>query len=376
MPAAASSFVIRRSCFWREPGAIEAGRLARVVLTAQRPLVVGTRPLSRCRTASRRHLTPRRRRSAAASSAACRHASKTVLAARSPCICTRSRNAGPGSGSSRPALRPALPARYATASMTSGRCPPTAQGIRRRAAGQTAADDDDVGCSCPRRRGKVGSTRIGNRIDPGRHAVASLHAAMNAIRKCREHGKVPSACRVDAMPDTQCQSRSVRWCADRCSANDPILTWNPNQPAHREVVASARAASWSQRGPSRTAAAGSGFIAAVAFCSPLQAACGCDGQLQASLPHSTDRTALRPVGAGDGHARRAGHPDDPGHVARGRGPRHRLPARAGPLLPDGPRAAAGGRRAGRAGRPARAAARSRDAHPSLPRRGPAAPLRC
>ena len=49
-------------------------------------------------------------------------------------------------------------------------------------------------------------------------------------------------------------------------------------------------------------------------------------------------------------ARRARHPHDPGHLARRRGPGHRLRPRAGPLLPDGSGAPPRGGRAGRARR--------------------------
>ena len=79
------------------------------------------------------------------------------------------------------------------------------------------------------------------------------------------------------------------------------------------------------------------------------------GQLRGSLAAARGHAAAAgPLGAGAGDARRAGHPDHPRRHARGRRARHRVPARAGSLLPDGPRPAPRRRRAGGAGRPARA----------------------
>ena len=69
--------------------------------------------------------------------------------------------------------------------------------------------------------------------------------------------------------------------------------------------------------------------------------------------------APRPLGAGDGRARRPWRADDPRRQPAGRRPRPRLPPCPGALLPDGPAAAAGRGRArgdrragGREGRPA------------------------
>ena len=77
------------------------------------------------------------------------------------------------------------------------------------------------------------------------------------------------------------------------------------------------------------------------------------GQLRASLPLLDGSLALAGLSAPVSVTRDAlGIPRSAGDT-RGRRARHRLPARAGALLPDGPRPAACRRRAGRAGRPAR-----------------------
>ena len=78
-------------------------------------------------TGSSPHLMFSRRRSAAPSSDARRQPSNATRAARRPCACSMSRNAGPGSGSSSPALRPALPCPTRSASMTIALMPATAQ---------------------------------------------------------------------------------------------------------------------------------------------------------------------------------------------------------------------------------------------------------
>ena len=71
-------------------------------------------------------------------------------------------------------------------------------------------------------------------------------------------------------------------------------------------------------------------------------------ELRASLPaHQRHACSVRGLQSAVTVERDAlGIPDDPGHLARRRGPRHRLRPRAGPLLPDGSGAPPRGRRAG------------------------------
>ena len=83
------------------------------------------------------------------------------------------------------------------------------------------------------------------------------------------------------------------------------------------------------------------------------------GQMRGSLPQLEGSGNCRAFGTGGRLARRARHSDHPRGQSRGRGPRDRLSARAGPLLPDGSRAPSRRRGARGAGRPARRPARSR-----------------
>ncbi len=95
-----------------------------------------------------------------------------------------------------------------------------------------------------------------------------------------------------------------------------------------------------------------------------------DGEPAAARRRAADRRAL---GAGRDRAGRSRGADDPGGEPAGHGAGARLPPCPGPLLPDGPAAAAGGGRAGGDHRPGGGEGGPPAPGPSLPRAGAADP---
>ncbi len=180
MPRCSSSSVaatrLLRPSATRHPGRRPDAPRARAAAPSRSP----PETTSGCRAASRSHLIRSRFSSAAASSDARRHDSKMRRAVRTPCADTMSRNAGPGSGNSSPALRPALPCPMRSASTRTGRRPATAQAY---AVAQPVSPPPMMTHArrvLAAKPGVIGSAGGGDVIDPRRDAVPSAHVIQDS----------------------------------------------------------------------------------------------------------------------------------------------------------------------------------------------------